>query len=168
MFKFIYVTAHIHFEEQMKVLCHTVGTDVAQNCHKEFSLPKILGRREESHICLIYEVTQSFWVLNLVPLLVICWTALLFHGLIASNSLWVQLKPSWVSEWVSMRHILKVLHHYPTVKFVMLLPALLTCLMKHWIWAFYYCLSLGLIITEDRMYDMNMKWSHLFAWPGCM
>lgn len=75
---------------------------------------------------------------------------------------------TFLSEWVSMRHILKVLHHYPTVKFVMLLPALLTCLMKHWIWAFYYCLSLGLIITEDRMYDMNMKWSHLFAWPGCM
>lgn len=54
MFKFIYVTAHIHFEEQMKVLCHTVGTDVAQNCHKEFSLTKNPGKKGRvSHLSYI-------------------------------------------------------------------------------------------------------------------
>lgn len=96
MFKFMYMTTYIQFSEHIKVLYETVvWTDVAQNFHKElWKLWKILGRREESHICLIYEVSQTLGLLSLMPVLVMFLTKSLFNGLIANYSSQAQLKPS--------------------------------------------------------------------------
>lgn len=165
----MYMTTYIQFSEHIKVLYETVvWTEVAQNFHKElWKLWKILGRREESHICLIYEVSQTLGLLSLVPVLVMFLTKSLFNGLIANYSSQAQLKPS-SDEWVWSIS----LRSYTFAPWLSLLCFYLPCWCASGsisleLLIFKIFLSLGLIITED-MYDMSMNMKSLICMIWCM